>query len=56
MRVEFSVVIHAGDPDHEADEEIAELLGLSRKTIGKRLDRIRDAVTRIAQPAEGAPS
>lgn len=34
--------------DDMTQEEIAELLGLSRKTIGKRLDRIRDAVQRLA--------
>lgn len=42
--------------DDMTQEEIAELLGLSRKTIGKRLDRIRDAVTRIAEPPAGSPS
>ena len=30
--------------DDMTQEEIAEHLGLSRKTIGKRLDRIRDEV------------
>jgi RNA polymerase sigma-70 factor (ECF subfamily) len=40
--------------DDMTQEEIAQLLGLSRKTIGKRLDRIRDAVTRIADPSRGA--
>jgi RNA polymerase sigma-70 factor (ECF subfamily) len=38
--------------DDMTQEEIAALLGLSRKTIGKRLDRIRDAVRRIT--GEGA--
>jgi RNA polymerase sigma-70 factor (ECF subfamily) len=33
--------------DDMTQEEIAALLGLSRKTIGKRLDRIREAVRRI---------
>jgi RNA polymerase sigma-70 factor (ECF subfamily) len=33
--------------DDMTQEEIAELLGLSRKTIGKRLDRIREAVRRL---------
>lgn len=34
--------------DDMTQEEIAELLGLSRKTIGKRLERIREAVREIA--------
>ncbi len=34
--------------DDMTQDEIAELLGLSRKTIGKRLERIREAVTRLA--------
>ncbi len=38
--------------DDMTQEEIAEMTGLSRKTIGKRLDAIRDAATRLA----GAPS
>jgi RNA polymerase sigma-70 factor (ECF subfamily) len=33
--------------DDMTQEEIAEHLGLSRKTIGKRLDRIRDAVIEL---------
>jgi RNA polymerase sigma-70 factor (ECF subfamily) len=33
--------------DDMPQEEIAALLGLSRKTIGKRLDRIRETVRRI---------
>ena len=33
--------------DDMTQDEIATLLGLSRKTIGKRLDRIRDAVRRM---------
>jgi RNA polymerase sigma-70 factor, ECF subfamily len=33
--------------DDMTQEEIATLLGLSRKTIGKRLDRIREVVQRI---------
>jgi RNA polymerase sigma factor (sigma-70 family) len=33
--------------DDMTQEEIASLLGLSRKTIGKRLDRIRAAVSRL---------
>jgi RNA polymerase sigma-70 factor (ECF subfamily) len=39
--------------DDMTQEEIAEITGLSRKTIGKRLDRIRETVRRIAQ-ASGA--
>jgi RNA polymerase sigma-70 factor (ECF subfamily) len=39
--------------DDMTQDEIAELLGLSRKTIGKRLDRIREAVRRVADPAAG---
>jgi RNA polymerase sigma-70 factor (ECF subfamily) len=33
--------------DDMTQEEIASLLGLSRKTIGKRLDRVNDAVRRL---------
>jgi RNA polymerase sigma-70 factor, ECF subfamily len=33
--------------DDMTQDEIAAQLGLSRKTIGKRLDRIRDAVTQL---------
>ena len=40
--------------DDMTQEEIAELLGLSRKTIGKRLDRIREAVRRVSGAAAGA--
>ena len=38
-------------------DEIATLLGLSRKTIGKRLERIREAVRKVARHpgAEGEP-
>ncbi len=36
--------------DDMTQEEIAALLGLSRKTIGKRLDRIRETVTRLERP------
>ena len=39
--------------DDLGQEEIAELLGLSRKTIGQRLARIRDAV--VALSGGGAP-
>jgi RNA polymerase sigma-70 factor (ECF subfamily) len=42
--------------DDMTQDEIAELLGLSRKTIGKRLDRIREAVAALMAPAAGAPS
>ena len=39
--------------DDMTQEEIAEHLGLSRKTIGKRLDRIRDEVIALrADPRE----
>jgi RNA polymerase sigma-70 factor (ECF subfamily) len=34
-------------------EEIATLLGVSRKTVGKRLDRVRKTVRRIAGTDEG---
>jgi RNA polymerase sigma-70 factor (ECF subfamily) len=41
--------------DDMTQDEIATLLGLSRKTIGKRLDRIREAVRRMmAAPDSGA--
>lgn len=55
------------DPDHSevlayrylddmTQDEIATLLGLSRKTIGHRLERIREVVARIASaPDEGTP-
>jgi RNA polymerase sigma-70 factor, ECF subfamily len=39
--------------DDMTQEEIAEHLGLSRKTIGKRLDRIRDEVIAIRTEAAG---
>jgi len=38
--------------DDMTQEEIATLLGLSRKTIGKRLDRIRDAVARVTSEVQ----
>jgi len=38
--------------DDMTQDEIATLLGLSRKTIGHRLDRIREVVARIAGPPE----
>jgi RNA polymerase sigma-70 factor (ECF subfamily) len=34
--------------DDLTQEEIAELLGVSRKTVGKRLDKVKDAVRRVA--------
>jgi RNA polymerase sigma-70 factor (ECF subfamily) len=37
--------------DDMTQDEIAEHLGVSRKTIGKRLDRIRDAVTALREVA-----
>ena len=37
--------------DDMTQEEIAEHLGLSRKTIGKRLDRIRDEVIALREVA-----
>jgi RNA polymerase sigma factor (sigma-70 family) len=41
--------------DDMTQDEIATLLGLSRKTIGHRLDRIREVVARVAEsePAAG---
>lgn len=39
--------------DDMTQDEIASLLGLSRKTVGKRLDRVRDVVRRIAGVATG---
>jgi RNA polymerase sigma-70 factor (ECF subfamily) len=39
--------------DDMTQDEIAALLGLSRKTIGHRLDRIREAVVRLAGAPEG---
>jgi RNA polymerase sigma-70 factor (ECF subfamily) len=43
--------------DDMTQDEIATLLGLSRKTIGRRLDRIREAVRRMmaAPDAEAKP-
>jgi RNA polymerase sigma-70 factor, ECF subfamily len=37
--------------DDMTQDEIAEHLGVSRKTIGKRLDRIREAVTALREVA-----
>jgi RNA polymerase sigma-70 factor, ECF subfamily len=42
--------------DDMTQEEIAELLGLSRKTIGKRLDRIRVTIARLGQISQGDAS
>jgi RNA polymerase sigma-70 factor (ECF subfamily) len=39
--------------DDMTQEEIADHLGLSRKTIGKRLDRIRDEVIALRTEAAG---
>jgi RNA polymerase sigma factor (sigma-70 family) len=40
--------------DDMTQDEIASLLGLSRKTIGKRLDRVSEVVRRVAA-GEGQP-
>ncbi len=42
--------------DDMTQEEIAQLLGLSRKTIGHRLDRIREVMEKLAGPREGGAS
>jgi len=34
--------------DDMTQDEIASLLGLSRKTIGKRLERVNEVVRRVA--------
>jgi RNA polymerase sigma-70 factor (ECF subfamily) len=40
--------------DDMTQEEIAELLGISRKTVGRKLDDARDAVVRLsAEPSRG---
>ncbi|MGD0526961.1 MAG: sigma-70 family RNA polymerase sigma factor [Polyangiaceae bacterium] len=41
--------------DDMTQDEIATLLGLSRKTVGKRLERVRHAVRRLAQVEAGGP-
>lgn len=41
--------------DDMTQDEIATLLGLSRKTIGKRLERIREAVREMARGTGGDP-
>jgi len=38
--------------DDMTQDEIASLLGVSRKTVGHRLDRIREVVARIADPPD----
>ena len=38
--------------DDMTQDEIATLLGLSRKTVGKRLDRVREAVRRTSVESE----
>ena len=40
--------------DDMTQDEIAEQLGVSRKTVGKRLDRIRDAVTALRRQEEAS--
>jgi len=40
--------------DDMTQEEIAGALGISRRTVGKRLDKIRDAVGALAAASEGA--
>jgi RNA polymerase sigma-70 factor (ECF subfamily) len=39
--------------DDMTQDEIASLLGLSRKTVGKRLDRVREVVRRLTLDAGG---
>jgi RNA polymerase sigma-70 factor (ECF subfamily) len=41
--------------DDMTQDEIATLLGLSRKTVGKRLERVRQIVRRVAEAQGGAP-
>jgi RNA polymerase sigma-70 factor (ECF subfamily) len=42
--------------DDMTQEEIAALLGISRKTVGRKLDDAREAVVRLsAEPARGRP-
>lgn len=40
--------------DDMTQDEIAELTGVSRKTIGKRLSRVQTAITRLQEKAGGA--
>ncbi len=42
--------------DDLTQDEIAELLNISRKTVGKRLDRIRDEVRKVRGASERSPS
>ncbi len=49
LDVEESEILTYRFLDDMTQDEIATLLGLSRKTIGKRLDRIRDAVRKVAR-------
>jgi RNA polymerase sigma-70 factor (ECF subfamily) len=42
--------------DDMTQDEIAELTGLSRKTVGKRLDEVREAVRRLGAEAPIAPT
>jgi RNA polymerase sigma-70 factor (ECF subfamily) len=55
---EIEVLMHRYLDDMTQDE-IATLLGVSRKTVGKRLDRVREVVRRLAEtggaPVGGAP-
>ena len=37
-------------------EEIAEVMGVSRKTVGNRLSRIKDAIALLSTPIPGAAS
>jgi RNA polymerase sigma factor (sigma-70 family) len=39
--------------DDMTQDEIATMLGLSRKTVGKRLDRIREAVRKVSGAGPG---
>lgn len=41
--------------DDMTQEEVAALLGVTRKTVGSRLDRIREAVLRLAERSEASP-
>jgi RNA polymerase sigma-70 factor (ECF subfamily) len=40
--------------DDMTQDEISDLLGVSRKTVGKRLERVRDAVRRVTGEDGGA--
>jgi RNA polymerase sigma-70 factor, ECF subfamily len=42
--------------DDMTQEEIAAVVGLSRKTVGKKLDEIRGAIHALAAGGDGAPS